>query len=116
MAFTELFTESITMYYRTGDTYADGEYVEGSETSVAIVASVQRLNMRERQLLQEGYRARDTIKIFIADVATIQLIENNLTLPKDAAEFLFKGKRYDMIASESWDYLIPHWKITAVAE
>lgn len=116
MAFSDLFTETVTLHQRTGDAYVDGVFVEGTETSTSVIASVQRLNMRERQLLAEGYRARDTIKIFIADLATMQLIENNLVNPEDATEFTFNGKRYNTIATEHWTYLIPHWKITAVAE
>lgn len=103
------------MFYRTGDAYGpDGRPVDGVETSVPIVASVQRLSMRERQLLPEGFRAKETLKLFI-EIGQIQLIENQVDPLVDGASFEYKNKRYDMIASERWDYLIPHYKITVVA-
>ena len=114
--FNGRFTESITMYYRTGDSYdANGRFVPGSETSTTITASVQRLNMRERQALDEGFRARETLKIY-TEISSIQLIQNDVASIVDSAEFKYKNKRYVMIASEEWDYLIPHWKVTVVAK
>lgn len=112
--FNSRFTETITMYWRTGDAYVDGIFVAGTQQSQNIVASVQRMNMRERQLLPDGFRANQTIKIY-TEIDVIQLIENNQTDIQDAAEFSWKGDRYKMLASERWDYLIPHWKITAVS-
>ena len=86
----------------------------GTETETEIVASVQRLTLRERQLLDEGYRASESLKIY-TEINQIQLIENDQGSPVDAAEFEYKGKRYAMIGSEEWDYLIFHWKVTVVA-
>ena len=103
------------MISRSGDVYGpDGRPLDGVETSVPIVASVQRLSMRERQLLPEGFRARETLKIY-TEVSQIQLIENQVDPLIDGASFEYKGKRYDTLASERWDYLIPHFKITVVA-
>lgn len=110
-----LFTEDIEMFYRTDDQYIDGRYVKGPEKFRVIRASVQRLNMAERQLLPEGFRQSETLKIY-TNTNVVKLIENDVTPPEDAAEFEYKGKRYAMLASEEWDYLIPHWKITVVAK
>lgn len=115
MQFSSKYTETITMYYRSGDVYEDGRFVPGMEMSVSIVASMQRLSMRERQLLPEGYRAKETYKLY-SETSLIQLIENDVTPLIDAAEFDYRGKRYVMLASEEWDYLIPHWKATLVAK
>jgi len=114
MRFNPRFTETITMFYRTGDSYVDGYFVPGVEASEDIIASVQRLQMRERQLLPEGYRASETLKIY-TEVAQIQTIQNDVDPLIDSAEFEYKGKRYTSLASERWDYLIPHYKITVVA-
>lgn len=103
------------MYYRTGDAYVDGIYVEGSESQTNIVASVQRLSEQERQLLPEGFRASESIKIF-TEYDPIQVIDNDLANPQDSAEFLYQGKRYVMLGWEKWGYLIPYWKVTAVAK
>ena len=115
MRFNPRFTETITMYWRTGDAYVDGRFVPGTEQSQSIVASVQRLDMRERQLLPEGFRASETLKIY-TETNVVELIQNDVTPIEDAAEFEYKGKRYAMLASEKWDYLISHWKITVVAK
>lgn len=104
------FKQNITMYIRTGDTYgADGRPVPGAETSETVSAVVQRLSMRDRELLPEGFRSTETYKLYL-ETDDIQLIESGENI--DAAEFEIKGKRYSMIASEEWDKLIPHWKIT----
>lgn len=104
------------MFYRTGDSYGpDGRPVKGTEQSLIINASVQRLSMRERQLLPEGFRAMESYKLY-SETALVQLIENDVDPLIDAAEFEYKGKRYAMVASEHWDYLLPHWKVTMVAK
>jgi len=115
MEFLPQFTETISMFVKTGGQYIDGRFIEGSEVESFIVASVQRLTMRERELLPEGYRARETLKIY-TEIDNIELIENDVLPIEEAAEFGYKGKRYSMLASEEWDYLIPHWKITVVAK
>jgi hypothetical protein len=115
MRFNPRFTETITMFWRTGDSYVDGRFVPGVESSQEIVASVQRLQMRERQLLPEGFRSSETLKIY-TEVASIQLIQNDVAAIIDSAEFEYKGKRYASLASERWDYLVPHYKITVVAK
>jgi hypothetical protein len=115
MKFNSKFMKTITMYWRTGDGYVDGRFVRGAEQSTPIIASAQRLNMEERQLLEEGYRASESYKLF-TQIDVIQLIENNETGIVDSAEFEYKGKRFSMIASEDWDMVIPHWKITMVSK
>lgn len=115
MVFNSAYTETITMFSKSGGAYVNGRFVEGTETSQSIIASVQRLTMRERQLLPEGFRASETLKIY-TEISSIDLIENDVTPIEEAAEFEYKGKRYAMLSSEKWDYLVPHWKITVVAK
>ena len=114
MQFNSRFTETISMFTRTGDTYGpDGRFVPGAETETPIIASVQRMNMRERELLPEGFRGSESYKIY-TEVDVVQIIENNVQPLVDAAEFQYRGKRFVMLSSEEWDYLIPHWKVTVV--
>jgi hypothetical protein len=103
------------MFVKSGGQYIDGRFVEGTEVESNINASVQRLSMRDRQLLAEGFRASETLKIY-TEIENIKLIQNDELPIEEAAEFEWKGKRYSMLASEEWDYLIPHWKITVVAK
>ena len=103
------------MFYRTGDSYVNGRFVPGAETQTSIVASVQRLDMNDRELLPEGFRSSQTLKLY-TEIDVIQLIQNDEAAVVDSAEFEYKGKRYAMLASEKWDYLIPHWKVTVVAK
>jgi hypothetical protein len=96
-------------------TYVNGRDVQGAETSFNLEASVQRLDMRERQLLEEGYRTRDTRKIYFPENPNIVALENNQTQPiNEASEFEFDGNRYVMLADEGWDTVIPHLKVTVV--
>lgn len=113
--FSPRFTQPITMYYRTGDSYVDGRPVLGTEASTTILASVQRLTMRERELLPEGFRASESYKLY-TETDVVQIIDNNVSPLIDAAEFEYRGKRFSMLASDEWDYLIPHFKITMVAK
>ena len=115
MRFDGAYTETISMFAKSGGQYIDGRFVEGTEIETNIVASVQRLTMRERELLPEGFRASETFKIY-TEIENIELIQNDQVPIEEAAEFEYKGKRYSMLASETWDYLIPHWKITVVAK
>jgi|SRR6185436_4765493 len=105
--------EEIKVYYRSGDRYEDGLYVAGSETEERIMASMQRLSMAERQLLPEGFRTQDTYKMYTETPLIQTLINDRLT---DAAEFLYRGQRFAMLAWERWDFLIPHWKVTMVGK
>ena len=115
MKFDPRFTETIQMTAFQGS-YVDGVYQKGASSTVDIIASVQRLSMRERQRLEEGFRGSETIKIY-TEYSFIQTIQNNFFGGQiiDAAEFFWRGTTFDMIASEKWDYLIPHWKVTAIA-
>jgi hypothetical protein len=115
MRFNGAYTELILMFVKSGGSYIDGRFVEGSEVQSSIRASVQRLTMRERELLPEGFRASETLKIY-TEIDNIKLIQNDEIPIIEAAEFEYKSKRYSMLASEEWDYLIPHWKITVVAK
>jgi hypothetical protein len=115
MKFNSRFTETIQMITKSGGSYVDGRFVAGSETSTTIIASVQRLSMRDRELLPEGFRASETLKIY-TEIQNIDLIENDVSPIEEACEFEYKGKRYAILASERWDYLIPHWKVTVVAK
>ena len=113
MIFSSRVTETISMIYRTGDAYVDGRFVAGSETSESIIASVQRLTLAERQLLPEGFRLRETYKLY-TETPTIQKIINDDPTIVDSAEFDINGKRYSMLGIEQWSYLLPHFKITVV--
>lgn len=115
MAFLSSLTETITLISKTGGSYVNGRFVAGSETATDIIASVQRLSMRDRELLPEGFRSSETLKIY-TEIANIDLIQNDVSPIEEAAEFEYKGKRYAILASEEWDYLIPHWKVTVVAK
>ena len=105
--------EPVKMFWRTGDGYVEGVFVQGSETYEIIQASVQRLTMAERQRLPEGFRTLDSYKLY-TETASVQTLLNN-TL-KDAAEFDYRGQRFSMLSWERWDFLIPHWKITMVGK
>lgn len=113
--FNSLFTENITMTWRSGDAYVNGVFVEGSEQSKTIIASVQPVTGSQRELLGEGFRNNDVITIFTEE-NSVQTIVNNALNITDAAQFQYNSKTYYMLSCERWNYLIPHWKIVAIAK
>ena len=107
------FTRTITVINFTGEGYVDGRYQEGTEVTLDIIASVQRLSMQDVQRLPEGYRTSETYKLYL-DNSAITTMKENLSTVDNSSEFLINGDRFVMLASERWEEFIPHWKITVV--
>jgi len=105
------FDRIILMQWWTTAYYSDGVYVKTNRQEALLKASVQRLSMAERQLLPEGFRSRQTYKIY-TEINSIQVLENTSTL--DAAEFVFDNQTFAMLAYEQWELVMPHWKLTVV--
>lgn len=113
--FNTQFTESIIMKWRSGDSYVNGVFTEGAEQSKAIIASVQPVTGSQRELLGEGFRNNDVITIFTEE-SSIQIILNNAANVTDSAQFEYNSKTYSMLSCEKWNYLMPHYKIIAIAK
>jgi len=107
------FVKTIQIIKKTGGEYVDGRYVEGSFVETNISANVQRLTMRERELLSSGYQSHETYKIYL-DPQAIALIKEDFASVEEADSFRIDGDIFDQIASEEWYQFIPHWKITVV--
>jgi len=52
--------------------YVDGYWVDGVATTADIVASVQPMSGRDREVLEEGVRTRDGRKLYVADRTALQ--------------------------------------------
>ena len=102
-------TVTVTQFTSSG--YVDGRYVEGDETTFDLQAVVMRMSMKEKLVLPEGYRPRETLKLYFSP-EDFQRIEIGDT--ENPATFTIKGKIYEQMATEDWDQLIEHTKVTVV--
>ena len=83
-----------------------GKWVEGSESSFTIKASVQPLSEEELQAMPEGRRTRETYRIFCDDVL-------NTVEAQNPDEVVFGGERYEVYSAGKWqNQIINHYTYT----
>lgn len=58
------FRKAYTIRRQSGGTRTNGHWVEGTESNVAITASVQPLTPKEMESLPEGRRTKQAFKLF----------------------------------------------------
>jgi len=58
------FRKPFTIRRQSGGTRTDGHWIEGTETEIDILASVQPLTPREMESLPEGRRTKQAFKIY----------------------------------------------------
>jgi len=90
----------------TEGSYVKGVWVDGATNDVTVSASVQPVSGRERLLLPEAMRTKETIKVY-TDVELKTMLDQ---LKSD--RFAYNGKDYEVIIVEDWshDTDIPHYK------
>ena len=93
--------------------YVDGRYVEGTPETKDIQAVVMRCSMKEKQLMSEGYRGRETLKLYFSPEA-FQEIEMGDT--ENPSTFTINGKVYEQLSTEHWDQLIEHTKVQVIEQ
>lgn len=87
----------LTIYRRSLGSYAEGEWIEGSTTEVAVQVNIQPLKGYEILQLPESERTRVWWKIYSVDVLRTEK-ENSW----DADEFVWKGDRYKIMKVDDW--------------
>jgi len=100
---------TVTSFESSG--YVNGKYVQGAETTKDIQAVVMRCSMKERQLMAEGFRGRETLKLYFSpeDFKEIEMGDT-----EKASTFTINGKVYEQMSTEHWDQLIEHTKVQVV--
>lgn len=106
--------ESITRRrFAPGSRGSDGRWVEGASTDATIAASVQPLEGRDREILPEGDRQKDGIKVYTtSDLEPV----NQHTAPEGASgdHVLVDGIAYEVRNVARQRSIIPHYRAFAV--
>ena len=106
---------SFRTYTIAGKRYAassfdKGRWTDGSESDISFKASVQPLKGNELLTLPEGYREKETYRLY----TSFQLLtadEKNKKIPDRVTIF---GKKFDIIKVDIWqNKVIPHYKAIA---
>lgn len=100
---------TVTTYADSG--YVDGRYQEAVTEEKVIQAVVMRCSMKEKELMKEGYRGRETLKLYFSpeDFQEIEIGDTTRT-----STFTINGKIYEQMATEHWDQLIEHTKVQVI--
>ena len=94
---------------KSAGNYVGGEWVEGTETTIDINASIQPLNQLEQEALPEGKRKGQAIKAY----SDTELFCARLNTTS-ADVILYQGKRFEVIQVLKYDDLLTHTKAIAV--
>lgn len=114
----EIFRKPLSLFRKNAGSYVNGIWVEGTETEIAITASVQPTSGEEMLSLPEGRRNRKTYSLFTSTPIEVIHGLNNSTNP-DQIEIY--GERYEVIQVNVWQNnppifgIVNHYKFFASA-
>lgn len=92
--------------YSAGSYGTDGRWDDGGRLDDEILASVQPMNGRDLQLLPEGLRQRDSIKVY----TEAELRTANQHVAKQADELQIDSIWYQVHTVSRQRSIIPHYK------
>lgn len=103
---------SLTVHRKATGSFVKGQYVPaGSETTFAVTnASVQPLSGRELQLLPEGYRTRQTLKVY----SDVELRSADAEAGREADRFDYLGEQFEVYSVQDWVDHGNYFKVLAV--
>ena len=100
-----IFRKPVTVKRRTQGAYVDGFWVEGTESTVMIRASVQPASSADLNLLPEGKTLGGVYKIFTNDT----LIVATEGTDQNGDRLVIGGSDYEVTTTLIWDNgIIPH--------
>ena len=102
----------LTILRSTQGSYVDGEWVEGTETSIPVEVNMQPFRDSELMLLPEADRSREWYKLYCADEIRM---DKQGTSGWEADEFILDGDRYKVMKVKPYDKMgiLDHWKAHA---
>lgn len=104
------FRSPFTITRKSAGSYVNGKWVEGSTSTFTIQASVQPLRGEEIQLLPEGRRNSQAVRIYTDTQLYVKTDEQ--TNPDKLTAF---GESYEVLSVEPWQSnVINHYKCIAV--
>lgn len=108
------FRKPLTVKRTVAGAYVNGVYVEGSESTITIQASVQPMSGEDIVAVPEGRRSSDMVKLYAA---------TNLNAQGDAGSgqspdrIVWLGKDYEIYSKEVRQMgVIDHYKFYAIKE
>jgi hypothetical protein len=104
--------QDVTVTRPSGGSYVSGRWVDGLNSSLAIVASVQPDRARPNELLHlpEGDRAREGIRLYTE--TSLRTSNEADGTPADLIEW--QGEQWEVVRVESWPLHISHYKVLAL--
>lgn len=111
----EIFRVPLTIFRKNAGSYVDGIWVEGSETTIPITASIQPTTGEEMLSLPEGRRNKKTYSLFTSTHINVIVSGKN----PDQIEIF--GERYEVVRVDPWQNnppvfgIVNHYKFYAQA-
>lgn len=108
------FVCTFIVHRKSAGSFTLGRYTPAaSETTITVDnASLQPLKARELQLLPEGYRTGQAVKIY----SPVELRTADPAGRYEADRIEYKGEFFEVMSVEYWDDHGSYWKATAVKQ
>ena len=109
---------TITVYRKAQDSYVNGVWVDGSETSFDVKAKVQPLKDTELMILPESERNRSWLKLHIQEDPSLTHSALRCSQPGTNGwgpdEFVWQGYRYEVMKDRNFDdSILDHTRVMA---
>jgi hypothetical protein len=103
---------TVSVIKGSAGTYTKGRFTAGATTTVTQTVSIQPMSGKERQLLPEDIRTKNTVKIYSRE----QLKTTDVAGKVSADKVVYKGVTYEVAVSEDWQEHGEFYKAICVAE
>ena len=109
------FRKPYNVIRRSPGSYVDGYWVEGTENTIAIKASVQPLKVNEIEALPEGKRSSAAVKIYSDSKLLPAKQATKMTIATSADLLQYADSTWEIVACATYQSgVIPHYKAYAV--
>ncbi len=99
--------------YKSAGSYIKGRWVSGIEEEQMFEGSVQPTNGKDMQLLPEGKRSNETVKIYATANIPFTSADESNKVEGDIIEY--NGKQYEVVTVKKWSNgLIPNTYLLCV--
>lgn len=101
----------VTVYRRAAGSYLDGDWIEGSTSTLTIDMNIQPVKPNELMQFPESERSREWYKVYSAAPLRTQVEGAG---GYDADEFDWQGHRYKVMKVQNYAMgTLNHWKVWA---
>lgn len=98
--------------YAAGSVGTDRRWVEGASTDSTISADVQDIPGRDRQLLPEGKRQSQGLRLYVPSSNPLRTVNQYAGTRSD--QVVVGGRVYDVTLVQTRTAIIPHCKVLAI--